>query len=84
MLHIANFLLTNELTSIFQVMTSIEVRNHKAFIHDTYLVVPCPANSIGTDVPSGCVCGVGFFGTVTPATTSPYYQCNCTGSTHTF
>ena len=42
--------------------------------------VACPANTAGTDVPSGCTANAGYVGTVTATTTSPYYTSTITGT----
>lgn len=41
------------------------------------LAVACPSYSVGTDVPSGCVCNPGYSGTVTASSSSPYYASTC-------
>ena len=42
--------------------------------------VPCPANSSGVSVLSGCSCSFpNFAGVVAATTTPPYYTSNCTG-----
>lgn len=39
---------------------------------------PCPANSIGLDISSGCVCTAGYSGTIRPSNSSPFYRVTCT------
>lgn len=39
--------------------------------------VPCPANSVGKSVTSGCTCNPGYHGSVTAAPTVPFYNGKC-------
>jgi hypothetical protein len=45
-----------------------------------FAAVLCPANSVGTNVPSGCSCNAGFSGSVTATTTAPFFTSSCTGA----
>ena len=47
----------------------------------TFQLAPCPANSVGTHVVSGCACNNGFLGTVVPSTSPPYYTGPCVAQT---
>jgi len=39
--------------------------------------VPCPLNSNGVNVPTGCTCNTGFSGYVVATTGSPFYTSSC-------
>ena len=41
--------------------------------------VECPTNTNGTDVPTGCGCSVGFWGSILPTDESPFYSGQCVG-----
>eukprot|EP00047_Mylnosiga_fluctuans_P000317 m.190683 g.190683 ORF g.190683 m.190683 type:complete len:917 (+) comp10045_c0_seq6:513-3263(+) len=43
----------------------------------TCIAPPCPANSSGIDVPSGCACLPGFTGSVNATSSPPYYTGSC-------
>lgn len=45
----------------------------------TWVAVACPINSIGSLVVNGCLCPVGYTGTITPTASNPFYNANCAG-----
>ena len=64
--------------------TSNESGDDASGMDTTCDAVPCPTNSSGVDVASGCTCNDGFAGTIMPTAMAPYYSGVCISATVTF
>ena len=67
--------------AIFQITATLNNSQSTAIIAVDgkfgFLLAPCPNNSFGVGVATGCTCQAGFSGNVIPTIISPYYSSTC-------